>query len=133
MSHENKTIEEVHHKEIYHCDICNNPDRDGPQIIDHYEWEETNFRTCIVCHKDFCQVCYKDHRAEYNYLITEALENDRHPSTLFVCRKCISIINDDQEIQNAIKGIIESNKQMEHWTTEKWKHFNIMKDKLLKF
>jgi hypothetical protein len=130
MSHEDKTINEITHKTVFHCDVCQNPDHDGPQIIDHYEWEETAFRTCVVCHKDFCQVCYEANHKHYNYHIEHVLVSDKNS---FVCDICMSIINTIQKMQDAINSIDKNNVQITQLQTETWAHYRTIKDELSKF
>jgi len=133
MSHEDKAISEIKHKTVFHCDVCNDPDHDGPQIIDHYEWEETAFRTCVVCHKDFCRVCYEANHKHYNYHVEQALENDHKNPTLFVCDICMSIINTIQKVQDAINGIGKNNVQTVQLQKETWEYYRTIKNELSKF
>ena len=128
MSSKDTEISEILHRRIFHCDYCGDPDRDGPQTIDHYEWEEVAFRTCVVCHKDYCRSCYRDNHKEYNSLIEQVLEDDK---TQFVCDGCmVLIVKKNQTIQDAIKNYIDTVRQMGELDKIKWGHYRTLKAEL---
>ena len=138
MSHEKVSKAVTRTDDIYHCDICKDPEQDGPRSTEDNDGDMLIFRTCIVCKQDFCRLCAVDHSPVRNRAALTVPE--QHICAVmyqvmkygeFVCDKCFHKMKVHQDIAWQMEAINEAIQNIQVWQTKKNETYEAVRKTLL--